>query len=500
MINNFKLYGTLIAKDFLFNEIIENDYGLWMKNKILSLTSSQYFSQWSFEELRTHDYSLGYRNKIVFPKNSQNQFFISEPQNTNSSNSSNPFIIANQNNNNMNENQSISNYYPFYTEKPVQNNNIFYNPFNLPLYYSEEPKNNIYDPQRNVLAPTKNITDIFKSNIKDIYLAEEKLSKQLTLLNIYENFKNKEDIDNNNNVDKTEIKRKFNEYNKMINYTPYKSKDTIFVNNKKNNSYDKSFSLTKEIKFKIINLNNINRNNTITLFIGRENSKVYLIKQKLYEIISTITSDTDQKISSKNDITLLFNNPKTNSQQELKDNDKILNIQNEILVKLNIINTVFPERNHLIIEKKPKSKEKKNLQEKCEKDEISEESINYPIITQYESIPSISEILQMDKKQLTKIKNFIIKNEHGKIEFLNEINILNINFDKDIMISKNKIEINENNTILKGCKKKYFLFNCNFSNEASSKLIINEKLKKYLSEKHSTLISYENNILIFESQ
>ena len=170
------------------------------------------------------------------------------------------------------------------------------------------------------------------------------------------------------------------------------------------------------------------------------------------------------------------------------------------MVKLNIEKTVFPKINNLIIEKKPKQKEKKNLLEIFQKEEILTQSINYPIITQYESIPSMTEIFQMEREQLTKMKNFIIKNEYGKIEFLGEINITNINFDKDIMISKNKIEINEKNTILKGCKKKYFLFNCNFSQTENNKLIINEKIKKYLSEKHSTLISFENNILIFESQ
>lgn len=502
MINNFKLYGTLIAKDFLYNEIFENDHNLWEKNKLLSLTSTPCFNQWSFEELRMHDYSLGYRNKIVFPQNfAQNQFFIPAPPNYNYPNQSNPFINVDQNNI-MKGNQNInsgSNYYPSYTEKPDQNNNILYNPFNLPLYYSVEQNGNIFESQRNTLTPTKNINDIFRTNINDIYLAEEKLSKQLNILNIYENFKNQEDI-NNNIIDKTEIKRKFNEYNKLINYSPYLSNDTIFPNNKKKHSYDNYSPNTKEIKFKILNLSNRNKNNTITISVGRENSKVYLIKQKLYEIISTITSDTNEKISSKNDITLLFNNPKTNSQQELKDNDKILNIQNEILVKLNIANTVFPEINNLIIEKKSKQKEKKKLLEIFQKEEISAQSINYPIITQYESIPSMTEIFQMEREQLTKMKNFIIKNEYGKIEFLGEINITNINFDKDIMISKNKIEINEKNTILKGCKKKYFLFNCNFSQTENNKLIINEKIKKYLSEKHSTLISYENNILIFESQ
>lgn len=502
MINNFKLYGTLIAKDFLYNEIFENDHNLWEKNKILSLTSTPCFNQWSFEELRMHDYSLGYRNKIVFPQNyAQNQFFIPAPPNYNYPNPSNSLINVNQNNI-MKGNQSInsgSNYYPSYTEKPDQNNNILYNPFNLPLYYSVEPNGNIFESQRNTLTPTKNINDIFSSNINDIYLAEEKLSKQLNILNIYENFKDQEDI-NNNIIDKTEIKRKFNEHNKLINYSPYLSNDTIFLNNKKKHSYDNYSPNTKEIKFKILNLSNRNKNNTITISVGRENSKVYLIKQKLYEIISTITSDTNEKISSKNDITLLFNNPKTNSQQELKDNDKILNIQNEILVKLNIENTVFPKINNLIIEKKPKQKEKKNLLEIFQKEEILTQSINYPIITQYESIPSMTEIFQMEREQLTKMKNFIIKNEYGKIEFLGEINITNINFDKDIMISKNKIEINEKNTILKGCKKKYFLFNCNFSQTENNKLIINEKIKKYLSEKHSTLISFENNILIFESQ
>ena len=76
-----------------------------------------------------HDYGLGYRNKIVFPQNyAQNQFFIPAPPNYNYPNPSNPFINVNQNNI-MKGNQSInsgSNYYPSYTEKPDQNNNILY--------------------------------------------------------------------------------------------------------------------------------------------------------------------------------------------------------------------------------------------------------------------------------------------------------------------------------------------------------------------------------------
>ena len=116
----------------------------------------------------------------------------------------------------------------------------------------------------------------------------------------------------------------------------------------------------------------------------------------------------------------------------------------------------------------------------------------FPIITKFHSLPSIEDLKLMPIEKLSKINHFTIWNNFGKIEFLNDLNITNINFDNDIILKQGTIEINDN-SILHKAEAIISLYNImpngkNFEND----------IKKYIEDMNGKFLYYNNNTLIFK--
>ena len=117
---------------------------------------------------------------------------------------------------------------------------------------------------------------------------------------------------------------------------------------------------------------------------------------------------------------------------------------------------------------------------------------NFPVITKFYSLPSINDLKLMPIEKLSKINHFTIWNNFGKIEFLNDLNITNINFDNDIILKQGTIEINDN-SILHKAEAIISLYNImpngkNFEND----------IKKYIEDMNGKFLYYNNNTLIFK--
>ena len=52
----------------------------------------------------------------------------------------------------------------------------------------------------------------------------------------------------------------------------------------------------------------------------------------------------------------------------------------------------------------------------------------------------------MTEKELSRIKNFTVFNKFGKVEYLEEVDVRNIDIDKIIQISKRKVEVYSKST------------------------------------------------------
>ena len=117
---------------------------------------------------------------------------------------------------------------------------------------------------------------------------------------------------------------------------------------------------------------------------------------------------------------------------------------------------------------------------------------NFPVITKFYSLPSINDLKLMPIEKLSKINHLTIWNNFGKIEFLNDLNITNINFDNDIILRQGTIEINDN-SILHKAEAIISLYNImpngkNFEND----------IKKYIEDMNGKFLYYNNNTLIFK--
>lgn len=55
--------------------------------------------------------------------------------------------------------------------------------------------------------------------------------------------------------------------------------------------------------------------------------------------------------------------------------------------------------------------------------------------------PDINDLSKMTEYQLSKVPNVVIENEFGKIEFINPVDLREVDVSKDIVIQKNKISI-----------------------------------------------------------
>ncbi len=59
----------------------------------------------------------------------------------------------------------------------------------------------------------------------------------------------------------------------------------------------------------------------------------------------------------------------------------------------------------------------------------------------FEISPKIYELSKMTENQLSKVSNFTVSNEQGKIEFINPVDLRNVNLGEDIDIKQKKISV-----------------------------------------------------------
>ena len=174
-----------------------------------------------------------------------------------------------------------------------------------------------------------------------------------------------------------------------------------------------------------------------------------------------------------NDLIFYFNNSKGFSI-ELNDDEIIKKFNVQIEIKLreyypNFSNRFFNSNNY-----------QNNIKSQ------------FPIITKFYSLPSIDDLKLMPIEKLSKINHFTLWNNFGKIEFLNELNITNINFDNDIILNYGTIEINDN-SILHKAEAIISLYNIIPNGENFENNII-----KYIEEMNGKFLYYNNNTLIFK--
>jgi len=78
-----------------------------------------------------------------------------------------------------------------------------------------------------------------------------------------------------------------------------------------------------------------------------------------------------------------------------------------------------------------------------EKWDSSSSKSEFPVLTKegYQTLPPFSELLKLSKSQLSNVQHFTIYNQHGKIEFLDSTNLLDLDLDSIVWIHKNYVEV-----------------------------------------------------------
>jgi hypothetical protein len=92
----------------------------------------------------------------------------------------------------------------------------------------------------------------------------------------------------------------------------------------------------------------------------------------------------------------------------------------------------------------------------------------------------------MSIDELKNISNFKIYNEYGEVQFLNNVNLLGLDLDKECVIEKGCIELKERLNV----KRKCILYNFKLDNGNQNLM---DDFKKVISEKNGVFISYEPN-------
>lgn len=116
----------------------------------------------------------------------------------------------------------------------------------------------------------------------------------------------------------------------------------------------------------------------------------------------------------------------------------------------------------------------------------------------YKTKPTMVELARMSIDELKRVKNFTIENEHGKIVFEGETNVLNLDIDKIVKINRGEATLyDDESEILKpkvgeGLNKPatFFLKNCKPKKETPAELFI-ERLKKLSENNGSEFISWD---------
>ena len=102
----------------------------------------------------------------------------------------------------------------------------------------------------------------------------------------------------------------------------------------------------------------------------------------------------------------------------------------------------------------------------------------------YKTNPEYYILCRMSIDELKNISNFKIYNEYGEVQFLNNVNLLGIDLDKECVIEKGCIELKERLNV----KRKCILYNFKLDNGNENSM---DNFKKVISKNNGVFISYE---------
>ena len=407
------------------------------------------------------------------------------------------------------------------------------NHFNEANYYNMEIENDfnydklasklneIYGENKKIKLSNENGIEIQK------YINNNKLNLSPNKQIIYTN--NGEKNDNEYFFNKT-FSNGFPKYDSLLNNTlsnNNNNKKNSKDNNNNNNNFigrDESLYQKNLVDFNKICISNVNfkedenkEHNENQIFLINNNSDNYDLNKKIKRsridlIIKYNLIDEENK---NNDENLLFYNivlKNINQMIKIRDlkeeikkkvNNEIKNkhIYNYEITKIVLLTPLeFLSDNKILMEYKldsydysiqsfifyKKTNIKINLNENKELAPI--ELVPKLSKPGYNCNPTIYELCRKTCKELEKIINFKIFNEFGEVEFKEPVNLLGINLDKEVTISKNMIETGE--------KLNYWsifkLYNFTFEEKEIDAYI------KIIEKFGGKFISYKNNELIWE--
>ena len=102
----------------------------------------------------------------------------------------------------------------------------------------------------------------------------------------------------------------------------------------------------------------------------------------------------------------------------------------------------------------------------------------------YKTNPEYYILCRMSIDELKNISNFKIYNEYGEVQFLNNVNLLGLDLDKECVIEKGCIELKERLNV----KRKCILYNFKLDNGNENSM---DNFKKVISKNNGVFISYE---------
>ena len=115
----------------------------------------------------------------------------------------------------------------------------------------------------------------------------------------------------------------------------------------------------------------------------------------------------------------------------------------------------------------------------------------------YNFSPSYIDLCRMTEEELKNVEEFVIENEHGKIQFTEPVDLRKVNLDKVIKIENKYLEIYENEDENKpnvgvGLNQPAIITFYNFRNKNNqSKEQFLMKLKKYARQMNAEFVGYD---------
>lgn len=313
------------------------------------------------------------------------------------------------------------------------------NSFNFPNTSKQtksnlQTENNKLKQKQNIVSQDKKESNKLKNLIPQIKPLESSQKKPILNYTTIEEIQPKK---NENVYDKilTEIREE------MKNRPVYKPKDLITLN----------FTINETILQDTIQLTITNQHNigSLKAFLAETLTEKlnFELKADDLEIISKHASLKDHEIIkdkeffSEKDILIIilnesfckrFEDSKKEKNNSIKVDLKELNDNND-LYSINLISNISENIEN-----------KKVLDERFDNIEFDLEEANYkPILTKidYNTRPSIDELMRMSKTELEKVENFCISNEYGEVEFPGFTDLTYVNLDEVVHIDYKSISL-----------------------------------------------------------